>query len=140
MAEHGKDEHWIILTHSRKWAEKAAIDLGGKAYTGNQSIAQKEQLKDDFLAGKVKVLVGTEAMSEGLDGLQHVCRNAIVASRPPSFKTNQFLGRIARRGQKRPVNAWEIIREDSIDVGIVAKKIALVLQNNKAKSVDKREC
>ena len=140
MAEHGKDEHWIILTHSRKWAEKAAIDLGGKAYTGNQSIAQKEKLKDAFIAGDLKILVGTEAMSEGLDGLQHVCRNAIVASRPPSYKTNQFLGRIARRGQKCAVNAWEIVREDTIDVGVVEKKIALVLQNHKAKSVDKREC
>ena len=140
MAEHGKDEHWIILTHSRKWAEKAAIDLGGKAYTGNQSIAQKEKLKDAFIAGDLKILVGTEAMSEGLDGLQHVCRNAIVASRPPSYKTNQFFGRIARRGQKRAVNAWELVREDTIDVGVVAKKIALVLQNHKAKSVDKREC
>ena len=136
-------ESFIILTHSQKWAEKAAgdlaeADLKAKCYTGKQSISQKDKLKEDFLAEEVKILVGTEAMSEGLDGLQHVCRNAIIASRPPSYKTNQFLGRIARRGQKRAVNAWELVREDTIDVGVVARSIEKVLTNHRAKSTDAR--
>ena len=138
MAEH-PGEHFLVFTHSRKWAEKAAKDLGGKAYTGNQSISEKERLKDEFLAGDNRILVGTSAMSEGLDGLQHVCYNAILASRfSKSHEVNQALGRVARRGQKHAVNAWEIIREGTIDEGIVEKSVARVLQNNLAKSVEKK--
>ena len=78
-------------------------------------------------------------MSEGLDGLQHVCYNAILASRfSKSHEVNQALGRVARRGQKHAVNAWEIIREGTIDEGIVEKSVARVLQNNLAKSVEKK--
>ena len=132
-------ESVIVLTHSQKWAEKAAADLGGKPYTGKQSIAQKEKLKDAFLAGEVKLLVGTDAMSEGLDGLQHVSRLAIIASRTSvNFKVGQFLGRVARRGQKRPVLAYEIVREGTIDEGIISKAIERILTNRRAASIDAR--
>lgn len=132
-------ESAIVLTHSQKWAEKAAADLGGKPYTGKQSISQKEKLKDDFIAGEIPILVGTDAMSEGLDGLQHKSRLVIIASRTATpYKVSQFIGRVARRGQKRPVLAYEVVREGTIDEGVVSASISRILQANKAKSIDAR--
>lgn len=139
MSEH-KGEHFIVFSHSRKWAEKAAIDLGGKAYTGGQSIAEKERLKDEFIAGENKLLIGTDAMSEGLDGLQHVCHNVILASRfGTPYKVSQAIGRVARRGQKHAVNYWELVRENTIDEGVVEKSILRMMENNRAKSISAKQ-
>lgn len=133
-------EHFIILTHSQKFAEKAANDLGGLPYTGKQSDAQKQENKDAFIRGDVKVLVGTSAMAEGLDGLQRVCRNAIIISRPDvSYKTEQFIGRIARRGQERQVNVWEIVARNTLDVGVLSEKIQKALILNQAKAIQSKE-
>lgn len=136
MADH-PGEHFIIATESQKFAEKMAIDLGGLPYTGKQSDAEKAKNKEAFLRGDVKVLVGTSAMAEGLDGLQDVCRVAIIASRfSVGFKLEQFLGRIARRGQKRTVLAYEIVARDTIEVGVVQKSIQKILDNNRAKALE----
>lgn len=133
-------EHFIILTHSQKFAEKAAKDLGGLPYTGKQSEKQKQENKDAFIRGDVKVLVGTSAMAEGLDGLQNVCRNCVIASRPDiSYKTEQFIGRIARRGQERQVNVWEIVARHTLDVGVLSDKIQKALILNQAKAIQNKE-
>lgn len=133
-------EHFIFLTHSQKFAEKAAKDLGGLPYTGKQTDKQKEENKQAFLRGDVKVLVGTSAMAEGLDGLQTVCRNAIILSRPDvSYKTEQFIGRIARRGQERQVNVWEIVARNTLDVGVLSEKIKKALILNQAKAIQVKE-
>lgn len=106
----------IVLTHSRKFANKAAADLGGLAYTGSQTDKQKAEAERAFKAGEVDVLIGTEAMCEGLDGLQHRCRIAIIASRPgKNYMTGQFIGRVARRGQEREPQVYELVRRDTLD-------------------------
>lgn len=134
------DEHFIMLTHSQKFAEKAAKDLGGLPYTGKQTESQKEANKQAFMRGDVKVLVGTSAICEGLDGLQTVARNAIIISRPDvSYKTEQFIGRLARRGQERQVNVWEIVARKTLDVGVLSEKIQKALILNQAKAIQKQE-
>ncbi len=136
----------IVLTHSAKFANKAAIDLGGLAYTGTQTDTQKTEAERAFLAGEVSVLVGTEAMAEGLDGLQAICRIAIIASRPgKNYMTPQFIGRVARRGQEREPQVYEIVREDTLDEvikkngktekGVVERAIAKELMLTAAKSL-----
>jgi hypothetical protein len=133
-------EHFIMLTHSQKFAEKAAKDLGGLPYTGKQTESQKEANKQAFMRGDVKVLVGTVAMCESLDGLQKVCRNSIIISRPDiSYKTEQFIGRIARRGQERPVNVWEIVARHTLDVGVLSDKIQKALILNQAKAIQVKD-
>ena len=130
------NEHFIILTHSQKFAEKAAKDLGGLPYTGKQSESQKEANKQAFMRGDVNVLVGTSAMAEGLDGLQEVCRNCVIMSRPDViYKTEQFIGRIARRGQTRQVNVWEIVARNTLDVGVLSEKLEKALKLNRAKAI-----
>lgn len=131
-------ERVIILTSSQKFAMKAAIDLDGLPYTGGQTPTEKDNNLASFIRGDVKVLIGTEAMSEGLDGLQHVCHIGIIASRVSiPYKNTQFIGRIARRGQKKPVIFYELIARDTVDAGIVHKSIARILQNNQAKAIQK---
>ena len=134
------NEHFIMLTHSQKFAEKAAKDLGGLPYTGKQTESQKEANKQAFMRGDVKVLVGTSAICEGLDGLQTVARNAIIISRPDiSYKTEQFIGRLARRGQERQVNVWEIVARHTLDVGVLSEKIQKALILNQAKAITERK-
>lgn len=131
-------EPMIVLTGSQKFAEKAAIDLGGLPYTGKQSEPEKAEAIRAFIAGEVKVLVGTSAMTEGLDGLQEVCRLAVIASRVSiPYQNEQFIGRVARRGQKRPVVALEICAIDTIQVGVTHKSIETILRNHKAKAIQK---
>lgn len=136
----------IVLTHSNKFANKAAVDLDGLAYTGDQTDTQKSEAERAFLAGEVKCLIGTDALSEGLDGLQAVCRIAIIASRPGvGYKTPQFIGRVARRGQKREVQVYELVREDTLDEyiekdgkvnpGVVERAISKELMLTAAKSL-----
>lgn len=136
MADH-PGEPVIVLTHSRKFAEKAAIDLGGLPYTGKQNDTQRQLAREQFLAREVDVLVGTEAMCEGLDGLQKVCRTAIIASRPnKNYMTGQFIGRIARRGQEREPLVYEIVRRNTIDVGVVDAAIEKAIALNAARAVE----
>lgn len=136
----------IVLTHSSKFANKAAVDLGGLAYTGDQTETQKAEAERAFIAGETMVLVGTDAMSEGLDGLQAVCRIAIIASRPAkNYMTPQFIGRVARRGQKREPQVYELVRDDTLDTsipkgkkdmpGVVERAIAKELMLTNAKSL-----
>lgn len=136
----------IVLTHSSKFANKAAADLGGLAYTGDQTDRQKAEAERAFLAGETMLLVGTDAMSEGLDGLQAICRIAIIASRPAkNYMTPQFIGRIARRGQKREPQVYELVRDDTLDTaipkgkrdmpGVVERAIAKELMLTAAKSL-----
>ena len=133
-------EHFIILTHSQKFAEKAAKDLGGLPYTGKQSISEKAENKRAFLAGETKILVGTDAMAEGLDGLQDACHHGIIVSRPlRSYATSQWIGRIARRGQKHGVQIHEIVARNTRDTGRLSAMIEKALANNRAKAIQKKE-
>lgn len=137
-AEHDH-EPMLVLTHSKKFAIKAAIDLGGLPYTGDQSDAEKIAAKEALLSGKTKILVGTQAICEGLDGLQEVCRLSVIASRVwAPYKNQQFLGRTARRGQKRPVLAYEIMRRGTIDKGVVSRILKTQLKLNKAKAMEEK--
>lgn len=132
-------EPMIILTGSQKFAEKAAIDLGGLPYTGKQTPTEKSEAEEAFKSGKVKVLVGTSAISEGLDGLQEVCRLAVIASRVSvPYKNTQFIGRVARRGQKRPVVALEVCVVDTVQVGVIHNSLATIFRNNSMKAEQKK--
>jgi superfamily II DNA or RNA helicase len=56
---------------------------------------------EHFKKGKVDVLLGSSAISTGVDGLQYVCNRLIIASLPwTSAAYEQLLGRIYRQGSK----------------------------------------
>lgn len=120
MSDH-PGEHLLILTHSAKWARKAAADLGGVAWTGELGKADRATVKEDFLAGKTRVIVGVyEAMAVGVDGLQKACSRVVLASRSDqSLMVQQGIARIARTGQVKQVDVIELVAADSYDEGVL---------------------
>lgn len=134
IAEH-PDEHLLILTHSAKWARKAAADLGAAYWAGDVSKSERAVLKEKFLSGEEKVLIAIpEAFGVGTDGLQHVCRRVLIASRSDqALMVTQSIARIARQGQKRQVEVLELLARDTYDEGVLLGQRVKTAQNNGAK-------
>lgn len=128
-------EKFVIYTHSAKWAEKAAADLGWQAWTGNRSASERAAIKRDFINGDLRGFVATpETMGTGTDGLQAVCNNVIVASPSDQVISNtQGISRIARQGQTKQVNVWDIIARGTFDAGVLRRNGQKVATNTGAK-------
>lgn len=134
LADH-PGEKFVIYSHSAKWCEKAAIDLGGRAWTGDKSPEEKRSIKNDFIHGDLRLFTATvETMGTGTDGLQAVCNNVIVASPSDQVIANtQGISRIARQGQKKQVNVWNLIARNTFDAGVLRRNGQKVAVNNGAK-------
>lgn len=134
LAEH-PGKKFVIFSHSSKWCEKAAIDLGGAAWVGSRTAKERAQIKDDFIRGDLRLFTATvETMGTGTDGLQAVCHNVIVASPSDQAIANtQGVSRVARQGQKHPVNLWHLVARDTFDAGVLRGLSQKVTLNNSAK-------
>lgn len=121
-----------LVTHrlNERYGEGSAMEWSGIA---SQSKREKK-IKPTFLAGNLRFLVTLpSAIGEGTDGLQHVCRYGIMASRSDQRLLNeQWFGRLVRGGQTREVTYWEIIAEDTYDTGILDKQIGDAIASNKS--------
>jgi SNF2 family DNA or RNA helicase len=115
----------LVFTHSAQWTRKAAHHLSKarlgevRAWTGDLTAKQREELKGEF--GKsVRVMIAViPAVAEGIDGWQNVCRFEIWASKSDTGLLNeQAKGRLNRPGQKSTVQRWLIHSENSIDDGV----------------------
>ena len=77
-------------------------------FTGNESSAAREEIKNDFIKGTVQVLIGSSAMMMGVDGLQTRSNRIIVLSPPwTSEAMEQVEGRVIRPGSA--FNSVEVI-------------------------------
>ena len=57
-------------------------------------------------------MICSTPIAEGIDSLQTVCSNVIFAGYPwTAAKRDQIVGRIARQGQKKTVNVYNIVSE-----------------------------
>lgn len=111
----------IVYTHYtagmvnpiRTALENEGLRVG--TYTGNDSAAdQKENLRK-FRNGELDVLIGSKPISTGVDGLQHVSNNLVVASMPwTDADATQLTGRLNRRGQSRNVDVSYILTEAKV--------------------------
>lgn len=128
-------EKFVIYTHSAKWAEKAAADLGWKAWTGARTAAERAAIKREFIEGDLRGFVATpETMGTGTDGLQAVCNNIIVASPSDQVISNtQGISRIARQGQEKQVNVWDLVARGTFDAGVLRTQKTKVSTNTSAK-------
>lgn len=130
-------EKFVIYTHSAKWARKAALDLGPEwaAWTGDKSADERRKIKNDFLGDGLRGFIATpETMGTGTDGLQAVCNNIIVASPSDQVISNtQGISRIARQGQEKQVNVWDIIARGTYDAGVLRRNNHKVSTNTNAK-------
>jgi SNF2 family DNA or RNA helicase len=70
-----------------------------------------------FKAGNQKIIAMTYgAGGEGIDEMQHVCRNVLLIDRSwvPDVN-NQAIGRIRRAGQTKPVNVIDVVSINTLD-------------------------
>lgn len=110
-------EQVVIATDSAKFARVMAHRLGAFAWTGDKKQTEREEAKQKFIDGQLRIIVATQAsISEGTDGLQHGCRVLIEVSRSDSPILNQqMIGRLNRTGQQRRVIVYKVMARNTLD-------------------------
>jgi hypothetical protein len=70
-----------------------------------------------FKAGEAQgLLIHPDSGGHGIDGMQHICNNMIWVQSPWSARQwEQTIGRLARRGQTKPVYVHSLETEESVD-------------------------
>jgi SNF2 family DNA or RNA helicase len=97
------------------WMQKLK-DLKPVLYTGQETAVQKDEAKRKFCSKESPILIMSLRAGAGLDGLQYVCRTAVVGELDwSSGVLEQDFGRIARDGQKDPVTGYILLAEDGSD-------------------------
>jgi superfamily II DNA or RNA helicase len=95
---------------------------------GSMDLEERRRVQRQF-AGKARILVSTDAGGEGLNlQFAHVVINYDLPWNP--MRIEQRLGRVDRIGQKRPVKAFNLIFEDSIErrvQEVLEEKLATIL-------------
>lgn len=99
------------------WRDRfKAAGIKAMFYTGEESPAQKEKARADFIEGDTQVLVMSLRAGQGLDGLQAVCRTVVVGELDWSPGVHeQCIGRAHRDGQEDPVVAYFLVSEEGSD-------------------------
>ncbi len=115
VSEFPKIKDYIITEVGYKPAEIGVI-------TGATSKPNRLKIQDDFNAGKVKIILGSEAIQEGMN-LQQNTTDLYMLSLPYNFTTlRQVEGRAWRQGNKHEnVRVNFMLTNDSIDVFMLQK-------------------
>lgn len=114
------DEPAIVFTEYRDTLIDLAERLNPLAPVailhGGQTPEQRAAALADFHDGRARLLVATDAASEGLN-LHHRCRLVVVNELPwnPN-RLEQRVGRVDRLGQSRRVHAISLIAADTLEV------------------------
>lgn len=90
-----------VIDPLKKALEDEGFSVG--VFSGDDKTGLKE-----FESGKVDVLIGSNSVGTGIDGLQHVCSDMIFISLPwTDADYQQAIGRILRKGQTaEKVDIW----------------------------------
>jgi superfamily II DNA or RNA helicase len=92
-----------------KKIENAVKDAG---HTVDIHSGEIKSGKQRFIDGDVDVLIATQAISEGVNGLQDRCSNLIFNTVPWTHALyEQIVGRVVRTGQKNPVTIHQNLVE-----------------------------
>jgi len=95
-------------------------DYNPVMFTGSESPKQKEEAKAAFLRGDSKLMIMSLRSGAGLDGLQKVCRTAVIGELDWSPKVHdQFIGRLHRDGQTGPCVAYFPVADSGSDPTII---------------------
>jgi hypothetical protein len=91
----------LIYSQPREDIVKPIIDeLRRNKWNAAEFSGEDKVNLDDFINGNVDVVVGTDAIATGVDGLQKVCNRLIFASLPwTAAQYEQIIGRLFRQGQ-----------------------------------------
>lgn len=97
------------------WKE-ALAEFKPAFYTGAQSPREKDVAKADFIEGRTNLLILSLRAGAGTDGLQKVCRTAVIGELDWSQGVHtQCLGRIDRDGQDDYVTGYFLVANDGSD-------------------------
>lgn len=117
----------LAVAQFPKLTEYLIQDLGYKpgevgVITGGTSKKQRVAIQDDFNAGKIKIVIGSEAIQEGMN-LQENTTDVYMLTLPYNFTSlRQVEGRAWRQGNKNEnVRINFMLTNDSIDVFMLQK-------------------
>ncbi|AZI34492.1 restriction endonuclease subunit R [Kaistella carnis] len=117
----------LAVAQFPKLKEYLIQDLGYKPdevgiITGGTSKKQRVAIQDDFNAGKIKIVIGSEAIQEGMN-LQENTTDVYMLTLPYNFTSlRQVEGRAWRQGNKNEnVRINFMLTNDSIDVFMLQK-------------------
>lgn len=97
------------------WLERLK-DFNPVMYTGSESIAQKVKAEEAFKNRETNLFIMSLRSGAGVDGLQHVCRTAVVGEFDWSPGVHeQCIGRVDRDGQPDPVTAYFLASQQGAD-------------------------
>jgi len=86
-----------MASAARQFVESKGLSVA--EYTGEASAADRESMEGKFISGEVDVLIGSRAISIGVDGLQKRCDRMIFLSLPWTHAAfEQTVGRVYRQG------------------------------------------
>jgi len=127
----GKDEQAAIYTDSKRFAKVAVARMRAAGYnavewSGDVSSKDRDQIKEDFIAGRITFLVCViAAFNAGLDGFQAVCRHVVWLSRSENqVQCSQALARFFRPGRVGEFTQVEIVARDTYDEAIFSSSVA----------------
>lgn len=82
---------------ARAFVESLGFTVG--EYVGDTDSLEREEIKRQFIAGEIDVLIGSRAISVGVDGLQERCVQLVLLSLPWTHAAyTQIVGRVYRQG------------------------------------------
>ena len=97
------------------WLDKL-WELKPLMYTGTESVVAKNHAKNEFMAGRTKVLIMSLRSGAGVDGLQGICRTVVFGELDWSPGVHeQCIGRIHRDGQGDKVLAYYLMSDHGSD-------------------------
>jgi superfamily II DNA/RNA helicase len=86
-----------LVNTVRDFVESLGYSVG--EYVGDTDNLAREKVKKQFIAGEIDILVGSRAISVGVDGLQQRCNQLILLSLPWTHAAYvQVVGRVYRQG------------------------------------------
>jgi superfamily II DNA or RNA helicase len=92
------------------------VGISAALYTGSETPAQKQEVRRQFIAGEIQVMVISLRSGTGLDGLQQRCATVVHGELDWSPAVHdQLNGRPHRDGQQRPVTAYYLVSDDGSD-------------------------
>jgi len=95
---------------------KRLSDYSPVFFTGEESPAEKQKAKEDFISGRSPLMIMSLRSGAGTDGLQRVCSCAVIGELDWSPKVlDQFIGRIDRDGQETGCTVYIPISEEGSD-------------------------
>lgn len=114
------------VTFAHMLAERLSVLDGVRPFVwaGDVSTQDRQQVKETFgRPGGPNVIIATQAkIGEGTDWIQHWCNTEVWASQDEDVMLNtQTLGRLRRRGQRRPVRSFWFVTADSVEERVNVK-------------------